>query len=391
MKKNETELLSVIVPIYNVESYLPRCLDSIINQTYKNLEIICVDDGSTDKSGEIADAYARKDKRIQVVHKENGGLVSARKVGVLRATGEYAAYVDSDDFIERKMYEEMMKLAVDNSADIVTSGTIRTYENGTVVMEEKIGAGVYANQRLKEKVIGEIIDTGSFFRTNISTTIGNRIIKTSNLKKAQISVDDRIIVGEDVAVVYPLLFRSNVVVVSGKSYYHYCIRESGSIMGTKTVDDLDRVKILLRYLEKEFYNVDEPGLNIVNQFLVLKTYCWLLRNTSKTLRFDGEILYPFGKICKQDQILLYGAGKFGVEMKKYLDEQGFQVVAWVDKNAGRSEVCKPENIPKIQCDIVVIAVLLADVVDQIKLDLKKLGIPKEKIRCVDTNLILENK
>lgn len=98
-------LVSVVVPVYNVASYLEQCLDSVVNQTYKNLEIILVDDGSTDGSGAICDRYAEKDSRIQVIHKENGGLSSARNVGLERITGEWALFVDSDDWIELNTLE----------------------------------------------------------------------------------------------------------------------------------------------------------------------------------------------------------------------------------------------------------------------------------------------
>ena len=95
------ELISIIVPVYNVEEYLKECIDSIINQTYKRIEIILVDDGSTDKSGKICDDYAKIDKRIKVVHKENGGLSDARNVGISVSSGKYIAFVDSDDWVEK--------------------------------------------------------------------------------------------------------------------------------------------------------------------------------------------------------------------------------------------------------------------------------------------------
>ena len=97
------ELISIIVPVYNVEEYLKECIDSIINQTYKRIEIILVDDGSTDKSGKICDDYAKIDKRIKVVHKENGGLSDARNVGISVSSGKYIAFVDSDDWVEKTM------------------------------------------------------------------------------------------------------------------------------------------------------------------------------------------------------------------------------------------------------------------------------------------------
>ena len=108
--KQKQPALSVIVPVYNVEKYLDRCIRSIAGQTYTNLEIILVDDGSTDHCGEICDEWSRKDTRIQVFYKKNGGLVSARKAGLKTASGQYIAYVDSDDWIEENMYERMMEL-----------------------------------------------------------------------------------------------------------------------------------------------------------------------------------------------------------------------------------------------------------------------------------------
>ncbi|MDU1334072.1 MAG: glycosyltransferase, partial [Veillonella sp.] len=113
-------LLSIIVPIYNVEQYLDRCIQSILNQTYQNLEIILVDDGATDCSGAIADSYAAKDKRIKVFHKENGGLSDARNYGLDHVTGDYILFIDSDDFIVNTMCERLITVANSNNADIVS-------------------------------------------------------------------------------------------------------------------------------------------------------------------------------------------------------------------------------------------------------------------------------
>ena len=115
-----TDLVSVIVPIYKVEKYLGKCVDSIINQTYKNLEIILVDDGSPDNSGKICDEYAKKDNRIKVIHKENGGLSSARNAGLDVATGEFIAFVDSDDRIHLDFVEKLYRAIKEENADIAS-------------------------------------------------------------------------------------------------------------------------------------------------------------------------------------------------------------------------------------------------------------------------------
>ena len=111
-------LISVIVPIYNVEKYLDRCIKSIVNQSYKNLEIILVEDGSPDKCGEICDKWKKKDERIKVIHKENGGVSSARNVGLKYANGEYITFVDSDDWLKDDMIEHLLKKLIDNNVDI---------------------------------------------------------------------------------------------------------------------------------------------------------------------------------------------------------------------------------------------------------------------------------
>ena len=121
-------LVSVVVPVYNVASYLEQCLDSVVNQTYKNLEIILVDDGSTDDSGAICDRYVEKDSRIQVIHKENGGLSSARNVGLERITGEWALFIDSDDWIELNTLELLFEQK-DERSEIVEFGLNVVYSN----------------------------------------------------------------------------------------------------------------------------------------------------------------------------------------------------------------------------------------------------------------------
>ena len=115
-------LISVIVPVYNVENYLDKCIESIVNQTYKNLEIILVDDGSLDSSSKICDEWAVKDNRIKVIHKTNGGVSSARNEGLKNANGDFIAFVDSDDWLELNMYEKLISKQKETNTDIVFSG-----------------------------------------------------------------------------------------------------------------------------------------------------------------------------------------------------------------------------------------------------------------------------
>lgn len=125
-------LLSVLVPVYNVEQYIEKSLDALLAQSYKNLEIILVNDGSTDSSGGICDVYAARDSRIQVVHKTNGGLVSAREDGMRFATGKYVAFYDSDDYIESDMYEKGIRFCEENNLEVCALGYVKEYSFGTI-------------------------------------------------------------------------------------------------------------------------------------------------------------------------------------------------------------------------------------------------------------------
>ena len=128
--------ISVIVPVYNVEKYLSRCLESIINQSYKNLEIILIDDGSSDRCPEICDMYAEKDQRIKVLHKRNGGLSVARNTGIEIATGEYVAFVDSDDYIAENMYEVLLDRITCDGADIAICNFLYVNDQGELLVEK---------------------------------------------------------------------------------------------------------------------------------------------------------------------------------------------------------------------------------------------------------------
>ena len=155
--------ISVIVPVYKVEKYLARCVDSIINQTYKNLEIILVDDGSPDGCGKICDEYAERDSRIKVIHKENGGLSSARNAGLDIATGDYIGFVDSDDFIDLDMYSLLYEMIKNGDVEI-------TGVNGqSFVEEEHLKPWVVGREKLIKEMSGEDAVKGLLLRTFISS------------------------------------------------------------------------------------------------------------------------------------------------------------------------------------------------------------------------------
>lgn len=214
------DLVSVIVPVYKVEPYLRKCVDSILAQTYQNLEIIMVDDGSPDNCGTICDEYAKQDARIKVIHKPNGGLSDARNAGLDIMTGEYVAFVDSDDWIAPRMYERLLMMLKQFQADMAFGGVADDLEQNGKVTTVKVSN--YGDEPFSES----------------STEAMHRFFTTSwaawdKLYKADLFRDIRYPVGEineDEAIVLQLLSKCTRVCYTNEVFYHYMRRpSSGSI------------------------------------------------------------------------------------------------------------------------------------------------------------------
>ena len=175
-----SELISVIVPVYNVEKYLNKCIESIVNQTYTNLEIILVDDGSPDNSGAICEEYAKKDPRIKVIHQENAGAPAARNVAIDKAVGEFMYFMDSDDWAEPTMLEDMYTLAEENESQLVVAGFfIDTYYSDTEYRTDHFVSddAVYANAKAFRKNAYKLFDK------NLLYTPWNKLFLTEHLRK----------------------------------------------------------------------------------------------------------------------------------------------------------------------------------------------------------------
>lgn len=215
---NQPDLLSVIVPVYNVEQYLPRCVDSILAQTYRNLEIILVEDGTQDASGEICDAYAAKDPRIQVIHKENGGLSSARNAGLDVARGEYVAFVDSDDWIEPEAYAHMLALARKYDAKLVCAGR---YDVDGQTGQRQLGLC----PQKEELITGEEMAGRIFLWDGCDSAAWDKLYHRSLFRELRYPVG---MVCEDVPVTYRLALLAGQAVMCDRPVYNYYHRP-GSI------------------------------------------------------------------------------------------------------------------------------------------------------------------
>lgn len=246
MSSYGNELISIIIPVYNVEKYLEKCVDSIINQTYKNLEIILVDDGATDSSGKLCDELAKIDNRIKVYHKENGGLSDARNYGVEKSTGGYIGFVDSDDYIDTEMYEKLYEAIKKENVDVAECNLKIIYTDREELFTEQKYYNIYTKQEYLEEYL------------KIEKIFGSacvRLIKSDIAKKLKFPVGK---LYEDTYYAYDLIEKVDRYVIMNNPYYNYLMREN-SITNTKFNPRIfDLIEIVEKFHKTTYENY--PGL-----------------------------------------------------------------------------------------------------------------------------------
>ncbi len=242
--------ISIVVPVYNVESYLKKCLDSIINQTYKNLEIILVDDGSTDNSVDICDEYAKRDNRIKVIHKKNGGLSDARNTGIEIATGNYIGFVDSDDWIDENMYKLLYNNLIKEHADISCCNRYFVYINSI----KKYGnANNYYRVMNSERAIELMCTMGYMGMSAYTKLYKKEVFKDIRYPKGKVN--------EDIYTTYKLVDKASRIVYDSTPMYYYRQRK-GSITNSKKVNitAMKASKELLEFVNEKYPGIREAAI-----------------------------------------------------------------------------------------------------------------------------------
>lgn len=217
--KSEKPLFSIVVPIYNVEKYLEDCVNSILNQTFTDYELILVDDGSTDSSPDICNMYGKCDDRIKVIHKKNGGLVSARKAGIEIANGRYVVSVDGDDWLEFNHLLELSKIIEKYMPDIVCFSLNVVEDGNRLKHRSQFRTGLYNKNDIVKEIYPQLIQTarGLYFSPSLCT----KIIKMDIYRSVQLCVDDRIKIGEDGACTMPCIVRAASMYILDTPLYNY--------------------------------------------------------------------------------------------------------------------------------------------------------------------------
>ncbi len=384
--EDKKKLLSVIVPVYNVKRYLIKCIESICRQKYTNLEIILIDDGSSDGSEKICDEYALKDDRIKVFHKKNEGLVSARKLGVERAKGELITFVDADDWIEADMYSCMLENYIMHGyPDMVTSGLIYDWQERTQILLDATSEGVYTRKEIEECILDGLIYDEIICKQKINTSVCDKLFSASLLKQVIKRIDKNLTFGEDGALVCCFVAYAKKIAVIHKAWYHY-IQHEDSMIRQYNLDSFYKIYKLKECLIKELMEVglekrmEKQVKYYVNAFLKNAVF------SIYDIDLNGILyLFPYELVPKGSKVIIYGAGNVGISYWKCIrNNEYISLKAWVDKRYKEIKISgwnieSPKVIHNIEYDYIVIAIENIQWKNEIEQSLLQNGVSKEKI------------
>lgn len=323
-------LVSVIIPVYNVEKYLGRCVNSVRNQTLKNIEIILVDDGSPDQCPILCDQFAVQDERIYVIHKKNGGLSSARNAGMRVAKGKYLFFVDSDDWIEIYTLEELVATAEKYSVDWVRFRPMYAgwpeYKDGTLCdfgTEKGMKEGIYQKKDIISKIYPRLFATSTLTLGPI-VAAWRSLYRTEFIQKKNLYFDEEVRYSEDT------IFSAKVVVATNKfyyldgpRYYHY-FYNSDSITKAFRPDRWDSCKKLMKCFEDNFSNRDDYDFSV--QLRLQKIYCILNAFAQKDTIVDKKQKEAYCRMICNDPVC--------IEALKYINLVApikIKIVLWIIK------------------------------------------------------------
>jgi len=310
-KSTDKLKLSIIVPVYNVEKYLEKCLDSILGQTFRDFELIIVNDGSPDDSDRIIESYKKADNRIRVINKENGGLSSARNAGIEEAKGKYLAFIDSDDWIEKEMFQCMLKKGEAAKADIVFCDVRGEYEDGTVKT-------IYQQATYFPELIVVAENPRLFLEVECFSC--NKLIARKLFIDHAIRFPEGLLY-EDVATFPRLFFKAKRLVRVPKQLYHYIIRPGAitQVFSLKGLHYLKVIRLVEDFLKKEELWKNYKGIMyefyLYHVFYNLSIYCAHIPDREDRQKAFSE-LYASLKSYKVNWRKVKGAKRNGISLWK---------------------------------------------------------------------------
>lgn len=377
--------LSVIVPVYNAQDTLKRCMESILNQTYQQFEVILVDDGSADKSGALCDGYQRIDSRVMVVHTTNSGPFQARKLGANRASGRILTFSDADDCLEETAFETAMRLFCRYHPDILAY----TYDCGKGKVEKQLyEERLYRKEEIRNEIIPGMMYDSAYGGRRMNPSLCCKLMKKELFTKVTESIKDRITLGEDALVTYPAVCLAESIFICNKALYHYSLNDS-SCTHSYPLERIVEVKAFQNNMTRLFNEMgilDQMGYqieNYVRSFLAMMVRNWYGIELSPML-----FAFPYNLVPKGTRVMIYGAGNVGKSYVNALKLTDYaEIAGWTDKKYDSIKeyhgvhLTSPEQIKETEFDLLLIAALDEAVSEEIMENLAAMGIPEDKIIC----------
>ncbi len=378
--------VSIVVPVYNGALYIERCIDSIRKQTYKNIEIIIVDDGSEDASFDLCEKQRKLDERISLIRQENKGVVSARKKGVSNARGEYVLFVDADDWIEANMVEELL-LQI-GEADIISSGAfVEKFPGWVTIRHDSYEAGCYETEREKQLFYEKMIyDLEEKSLHPLLPWMFNKLFKRDKVEKLFKQMDDTVFYAEDAIFVYSYVLKAGSIVITHQPYYHYCYNEN-SVCHKEHKNMLANINEV--YLDMCHILGDIHADKVLYQQLQVWITFLVKDALNEKLGFyeSGcipDFLLDARQLGGAQRFVLYGAGRMGEDFANQLKKLGCEVVLWVDGNyqywqKKGKKISDPLMIKNCVFDKIIVAVSSEKARIEIKDYLVQMDVKEEKI------------
>lgn len=295
---------SIIVPVYNIEKYINKCIESILAQTFRDFELILVDDGSMDRSGKICDEYAQKDSRIIVVHKENGGQTSARKTALNRAKGDYIVPIDGDDWVACDLLQKAQDILNDYpNVDMICYGYYQATEKEKIAKRSSIAGGYYDKERLKKEIYPKLLrgKDGNRFPPNIAC----KILKKDLYMQYQNMIDTRIKIGEDECVTFPCTYHADAIYVLEDLLYFYRKNESSVTKTRKKGYPWQDIQLRKEWHEKTLPMNEYDFQNQLNRLIIHELFTYAkshLRSERPYREVKKEIIEEFSRKEYQEAI-----------------------------------------------------------------------------------------
>ncbi len=362
---------TVIVPIFNAERYLEKCIESITEQKYKNLDIVLIDDGSTDKSLEICQKYAAEDNRIVALHQERRGLVYTRKKGMALAKGDYISFVDADDYIELGMYSMIRDMIYESRPDVLAFNLKEVYTDHIEVKKNDFDSCIYNKADIRDKVIPYMICRDDFFGFGILPNLVSKVINRAFLEEIRISVSDDVTVGEDADFSYQIIAQANKLQISDIAPYCYCKRQDSMMFKALDIESINHLEndLLNCFSHKDYYELVSGQMEKYISFV-------------KALKKPDSInaILSFFDEYDSKRCGLYGAGGFGYSIHETFRNK---ISCWTDTNynyyfsLGRDVIRVDSFLEnEKEYDVIFLAILNVDVCEKLKEQLITRGVRK---------------